>query len=173
MPVCAIMFECRIQEACVIYAISHGLFAECRSAGIINQTSSARLSVLLSPAENRPRCHQSPSSIGTANHSPFCSTASDTLYKVKRRFSPCLANGESAWSSQSPSMDRWTSLPCAALGLRVSLNRLDFGLLKGISAEAWHRSFEPAFENYLARKAQRRIARITCETRFGQTRLSS
>ena len=42
------------------------------------------------------------------------------------------------------------------------------GVLKGICAEAWHRSSGPGVKSYLARKAPRRIARITCETRFGQ-----
>jgi len=42
------------------------------------------------------------------------------------------------------------------------------GVLKDICAEAWHHSCGPGVESYLARKAQRRIARIMCETRFGQ-----
>ena len=41
-------------------------------------------------------------------------------------------------------------------------------MLKGISADAWHRSSRPAVESYLVRKAKRRIARIACETHFGQ-----
>ena len=41
-------------------------------------------------------------------------------------------------------------------------------VLKGVSAEAWHRSSGPGVESYLVRKAKRRIARIACETHFGQ-----
>ena len=42
------------------------------------------------------------------------------------------------------------------------------GVLTGICAGAWHRSSGPGVESYLARKDQCRIARTTCETRFGQ-----